>query len=89
LVYVGPAGTVVHDGHACAMIPEAISGPGTLCLYVDRTCMVAGRHEAVRPRKLVPHEGSTLALHRAPLVTVVSRRRYLKRQQRESRLCAT
>ena len=29
-VYVGPTGTVVHDGHAYSMPPEAISMPGTL-----------------------------------------------------------
>jgi len=29
-VYVGPTGTVVHEGHAYSMPPEAISMPGTL-----------------------------------------------------------
>jgi transposase len=31
-VYVGPTGTVVHDGHAYSMPPEAISMPATLYL---------------------------------------------------------
>jgi hypothetical protein len=46
--------------------------------------IVAGRHEAVHPRKFAPHEGSTLATHRAALVAAVSGqrgKRYLKRQQ--------
>jgi hypothetical protein len=83
-VYVGPTGTVLHDGHAYSMPPEAISMPGTLYLYADRVRIVAGRHEAVHPRKFVPHEGSTLAAHRAALVAAVSGKRgkrYLKRQQ--------
>jgi hypothetical protein len=45
---------------------------------------VAGRYEAVHPRKFVAHEGSSLAEHRAALVAAVSGkrgRRYLKRQQ--------
>jgi hypothetical protein len=83
-VYVGPTGTVVHDGHAYSMPPEAISMPGTLYLYAERVRIVAGRHEAVHPRKFAPHEGSTLASHRAALVAAVSGKRgkrYLKRQQ--------
>jgi len=83
-VYVGPTGTVLHDGHAYSMPPEAISMPGTLYLYADRVRIVAGRHEAVHPRKFAPHEGSTLAAHRAALVAAVSGKRgkrYLKRQQ--------
>ena len=83
-VYVGPTGTVMHDGHAYSMPPEAISMPGTLYLYADRVRIVAGRHEAVHPRKFAPHEGSTLASHRAALVAAVSGKRgkrYLKRQQ--------
>jgi hypothetical protein len=83
-VYVGPTGTVVHDGHAYSMPPEAISMPGTLYLYADRVRIVAGRHEAVHPRKFAPREGSTLASHRAALVAAVSGKRgkrYLKRQQ--------
>ena len=83
-VYVGPTGTVVHDGHAYSMPPEAISMPGTLYLYADRVRIVAGRHQAVHPRKFAPHEGSTLAAHRAAWVAAVSGqrgKRYLKRQQ--------
>lgn len=83
-VYVGPTGTVMHDGHPYSMPPEAISMPGTLYLYADRVRIIAGRHEAVHPRKFAPHEGSTLAAHRAALVAAVSGKRgkrYLKRQQ--------
>jgi transposase len=83
-VYVGPTGTVLHEGHAYSMPPEAISMPGTLYLYADRVRIVAGRHEAVHPRKFAPREGSTLAAHRAALVAAVSGKRgkrYLKRQQ--------
>lgn len=83
-VYVGPTGTVLHDGHAYSMPPEAISMSATLYLYADRVRIVAGRWEAVHPRKFAPHEGSTLAEHRAALVAAVSGKRgkrYLKRQQ--------
>src|SRR6266404_3832954 len=83
-VYVGPTGTVMHDGHAYSMPPEAISMPGTLYLYAQRVRIVAGRQEAVHPRQFAPHEGSTLAAHRAALVAAVSGKRgqrYLKRQQ--------
>jgi transposase len=83
-LYVGPTGTVLHDGHAYSMPPEAISMPATLYLYADRVRIVAGRWEAVHPRKFAPHEGSTLAEHRAALVAAVSGKRgkrYLKRQQ--------
>ena len=83
-VYVGPTGTVLHDGHAYSMPPEAISMPGTLYLYAERVRIVAGRHEAVHPRKFAPGEGSSLAAHRAALVAAVSGKRgkrYLKRQQ--------
>ncbi len=83
-VYVGPTGTVVHEGHAYSMPPEAISMPGTLYLYADRVRIVAGRYEAKHPRKLVAHEGSSLAEHRAAMVAAVSGKRgkrYLKRQQ--------
>jgi transposase len=83
-VYVGPTATVVHDGHAYSMPPEAISMPATLYLYADRVRIVAGRWEAVHRRKFSPHEGSTLAEHRAALVAAVSGKRgkrYLKRQQ--------
>jgi transposase len=83
-IYVGPTGTVLHDGHAYSMPPEAISMPATLYLYADRVRIVAGSHEAVHPRKFAAHEGSTLAEHRAALVAAVSGKRgkrYLKRQQ--------
>ena len=83
-VYVGPTGTVRPDGHAYSMPPEAISLPGTLYLYAERVRIVAGRQEALHPRKFTPHEGSTLAEHRAALVAAVSGKRgqrYLKRQQ--------
>jgi transposase len=83
-VYVGPTGTVLHDGHPYSMPPEAISMPGTLYLYADRVRIVAGRYEVEHPRKFVPHEGSTLAAHRAAMVAAVSGKRgkrYLKRQQ--------
>jgi hypothetical protein len=83
-VYVGPTGTVLHQGHAYSMPPEAISMPGTLYLYADRVRIVAGRYEAVHPRKFIAHEGSMLASHRAAMVAAVSGKRgkrYLKRQQ--------
>jgi hypothetical protein len=83
-VYVGPTGTVLHDGHAYSMPPEAISMPATLYLYAQRVRIVAGRYEAVHPRKFLAHESSSLAEHRAALVAAVSGRRgkrYLKRQQ--------
>jgi transposase len=83
-VYVGPTGTVLHDGHAYSMPPEVISMPATLYLYTDRVRIVAGSREAVHPRKFAPHENSTLAEHRAALVAAVSGKRgkrYLKRQQ--------
>src|SRR5467141_5270938 len=83
-VYVGPTGTVLHDGHSYSMPPEAISMPATLYLYGQRVRIVAGRYEAEHPRKFVGHEGSSLAEHRAALVAAVSGKRgkrYLKRQQ--------
>jgi transposase len=83
-VYVGPTGTVVHDGHAYSMPPEAISMPGTLYLYAQRVRIVAGRYAAEHPRKFVAQEGSWLAEHRAAMVSAVSGKRgkrYLKRQQ--------
>lgn len=83
-VYVGPTGTVLHDGHPYSMPPAAISMPATLYLYADRVRIVAGRYEVNHPRKFVAHEGSTLAAHRAALVAAVSGKRgkrYLKRQQ--------
>jgi transposase len=83
-VYVGPTGTVLHDGHAYSMPPEAISMPATLYLYAQRVRIVAGRYAAEHPRKFAAHEGSSLAEHRAALVAAVSGKRgkrYLKRQQ--------
>jgi transposase len=83
-VYVGPTGTVLHDGHAYSMPPEAISMPATLYLYAQRVRIVAGRYEAEHPRKLAAHEGSSQAEHRAAMVAAVSGKRgkrYLKRQQ--------
>ena len=83
-VYVGPTGTVVHEGHAYSMPPESISMPGTLYLYPQRVRIVAGRYEAEHPRKFVAQESSWLAQHRAAMVSAVSGKRgkrYLKRQQ--------
>jgi transposase len=83
-VYVGPTGTVRHDGHAYSMPPEAISMPATLYLYAQRVRIVAGRYEAEHPRKFAAQEGSSLAEHRAAMVAAVSGKRgkrYLKRQQ--------
>jgi len=81
-LYVGPTGTVVYDGHAYSMPPEAISMPATLYLYAQRVRIVAGRYAAEHPRKFVAHEGSSLAEHRAAMVAAVSGKRgkrYLKR----------
>src|SRR6201993_2543252 len=83
-VYVGPTGTVVHDGHAYSMPPEAITMPGTLYLYAERVRIVAGRYQAEHPRKFAAKEGSSLAEHRAAMISAVSGKRgkrYLKRQQ--------
>jgi hypothetical protein len=83
-VYVGPTGTVVHDGHAYSMPPEAISMPATLYLYAQRVRIVAGRYEAEHPRKFLAQESSWLAEHRAAMVSAVSGKRgkrYWKRQQ--------
>jgi transposase len=83
-VYVGPTGTVLHDGHAYSMPPEAISMPATLYLYAQRVRIVAGRYEAEHPRKFSTQESSSLPEHRAAMVAAVSGKRgkrYLKRQQ--------
>ena len=83
-VYVGPTGTVGHDGHAYSMPPQAISMPATLYLYTQRVRIVAGRYEAEHPRKFAAQENSSLAEHRAAMVAAVSGKRgkrYLKRQQ--------
>jgi len=83
-VYVGPTGTVVHDGHAYSMPPEAISMPATLYLYGQRVRIVAGRYTVEHPRKFSAQENSSLPEHRAAMVAAVSGqrgKRYLKRQQ--------
>jgi transposase len=83
-VYVGPTGTVLHDGHGYSMPPEAISMPATLFLYAQRVRIVAGRYEAEHPRKFAAQENSWLAEHRAAIISAVSGKRgkrYLKRQQ--------
>ena len=83
-VYVGPTGTVLHDGHAYSMPPEAISMPATMYLYAQRVRIVAARYEVEHPRKFGAHENSSLPEHRAALVAAVSGKRgkrYLKRQQ--------
>jgi transposase len=83
-VYVGPTGTVLHDGHAYSMPPEAISMPATLYLYAQRVRIVAGRYEAEHPRKFAAQANSWLAEHRAAMISAVSGKRgkrYLKRQQ--------
>ena len=83
-VYVGPTGTVLHDGHAYSMPPEAISMPATLYLYAQRVRIVAARYEAEHPRKFSAQESSSLPEHRAAMVAAVSGKRgkrYLKRQQ--------
>jgi len=83
-VYVGPTGTVLHDGHAYSMPPEAISMPATLYLYAQRVRIVAARYEVEHPRKFGAQESSSLPEHRAAMVAAVSGKRgkrYLKRQQ--------
>jgi transposase len=83
-VYVGPTGTVLHDGHAYSMPPEAISMPATLYLYAQRVRIVAGGYEAEHPRKFATQESSWLPQHRAAMISAVSGKRgkrYLKRQQ--------
>jgi transposase len=83
-VYVGPTGTVLHEGHSYSMPPEAISMPATLYLYGQRLRIVAGRYEAEHPRKFSAQENSSLPEHRAAMVAAVSGKRgkrYLKRQQ--------
>ena len=83
-VYVGPTGTVLHDGHAYSMPPEAISMPATLYLHAQRVRIVAGRYQVEHPRKFAAQESSWLAEHRAAMISAVSGKRgkrYLKRQQ--------
>src|SRR6202034_3812348 len=74
-VYVGPTGTVLHDGHAYSMPPEAISMPATLYLYAQRVRIVAARYEAEHPRKFGAQESSSLPEHRAAMVAAVSGKR--------------
>jgi len=74
-VYVGPTGTVLHEGHAYSRPPEAISMPATLYLYAQRVRIVAGRYEAEHPRKFAAQESSWLAQHRAAMVSAVSGKR--------------
>src|SRR2546421_1367592 len=78
-VYVGPTGTVLHDGHPYSMPPEAISMPATLYLYADRVRIVAGRNEVNQPPKLLVAEGFTLAAQRPGLVAGVSGQRGQRR----------
>jgi transposase len=83
-IWIGPTGTVLHEGHAYSMPPEAISMPGTLYLYPQRVRIVAGRFAAEHPRMFATQENSWLAEHRAQMVSAVSGKRgklYLKRQQ--------
>jgi hypothetical protein len=66
------------------MPPEAIGIAGTLYVYRDRVCIVAGRFSVCHERKFQRGQGSTLPYHRAALVAAVSgkrAKRYLKRQQ--------
>jgi hypothetical protein len=49
-VVVGPRATVLFEGQAYAMSPEAIGLSGVLHLYPDRVVVVAGRHEAAHER---------------------------------------
>jgi hypothetical protein len=49
--------------------------PTTLYFYADPVRIAAGRSAVNHPRKLVAHEGSTLAAHRATLVAAVSGKR--------------
>ena len=83
-LYVGPTGTVLYDGHAYSMPPEAISMPATLYLHAQRVRIVAGRYEVEHPRRFVAQENSWLPEHRAAMISAVSGKRgkrYLKRQQ--------
>jgi hypothetical protein len=82
-VFVGQTGVVVHEGHSYSMPAEALAISGTLYLYQDRVCIVAGRHEATHPRLTTPGARSILPEHRASAVAAVSgkrARRYLKRE---------
>jgi transposase len=83
-ITVGPTAQVTHDLHAYSMPPTACGIPGTLYLYRDRVRIVAGRHEAVHPRKFGSREDSMLPQHRAEQLAAVSGargKRYFKRQQ--------
>jgi transposase len=83
-VYVGPTGTVLHEGHPYSMPPASVGMAGTLFLYRHRVRILAGLHEGNHPRMFKPGEGSMLSVHRAAMVAAVSGKRgkrYLKRQQ--------
>jgi transposase len=82
-VVVGPTAEVIHDTHPYSMPPDAIGIAGTLFLYRDRVRIVAGRFEAVHPRKSLRHEGSMLPEHRAQHVAAVSGKRAKRYLQRE------
>src|SRR5258708_26437370 len=63
--YVGPTGTVLHDGHPYSMPPEAISMPATLYLYADRVRIVAAKSKVPPPPKFAAPQGSPPAPHPA------------------------
>jgi len=82
-IIVGPTGMVLHDTHLYSMPPEAIGIAGTLHLYRDKVCIVAGRHESTHARLFERGARSTLPEHRAQAVAAVSGKRgkrYLKRE---------
>ena len=83
-VFVGPTGVVLHNTHSYSMPPEAIGISGTLYLFPDRVRIVAGRYEALHPRRFERGAKSTLPEHRAEMVQAVSgtrAKRYLQREQ--------
>jgi len=82
-IVVGPTAEVIHDTHPYSMPAEAIGIAGTLFLYRERVRIVAGRFEAVHPRKVVRGDGSTLPEHRAQHVAAVSGKRAKRYLQRE------
>jgi hypothetical protein len=82
-VVVGPTAEVIHDTHPYSMPPDAIGIPGTLFLYRDLVRIVAGRFEAVHPRRFEPGAPSTLPEHRAQHVAAVSGKRAKRYLQRE------
>ncbi len=82
-IFVGPTGMVLHDTHPYSMPPEAIGIAGTLYLHRDKVRIVAGRYEAIHPRKFTPGEKSILPEHRARHVAAVSGKRAKRYLQRE------